>query len=123
MSKAQKLIRQFFEDPYFNFNWNILMLSHNILKSQKTHDSDIIKITEAQSSAGFVIRSTYIDYLLAYFKQALYEYKMTKIWEEQFCVDQLWKPLQKIDNWFGFTVAIGKQKRSYSDIEKKIVGF
>jgi hypothetical protein len=37
--------------------------------------------------------------------------------QRDFCVDQYWKRLQPISNWFVFEPKLGKQRESFSDIQ------
>jgi hypothetical protein len=43
--------------------------------------------------------------------------------DTKYTCDQSWKTLQEKDNWYCFKTRIGKQRKSYSDIQKTDVDY
>lgn len=117
-------INEFFNNPELFIIWDVIMLSHNTQKQENTKYNNIIRLTESQTSACYIINYRYINVLLNIFKNSLKNYEISNLWKEEYCTDQSWKKLQAKDNWYTFkNKKICKQIESYSDIENKIVDY
>jgi len=108
-----------FEDNLNNFfnlklDFDICMISYNINKSENTNYTFIDKIIDAQTASGYIVNKKYYDKLIN-----LYEYAMPLLENTRqhwiYANDQIWKSLQKNDNWFAIIPRLGKQKDGYSD--------
>ena len=108
-----------FEDNLNNFfnlklDFDICMISYNINKSENTNYTFINKIIDAQTASGYIVNKKYYDKLIN-----LYEYAMPLLENTRqhwiYANDQIWKSLQKNDNWFAIIPRLGKQKDGYSD--------
>ena len=106
-----------------NIDWNVVMLSHNTAYLDNTIYKNIIKINDSQTASGYLIKTNYIPKLLEIYKKDLEYYNKTKIWKSEYCNDQSWKKLQKIDNWYSFLPRVAIQRPSYSDIVKSNVDY
>ncbi len=113
-------LKQIFESK---LEWDIILLSQNLIEYNNTEYENIIKIKDAQTTSGYIIKKKYVDTLLSLFKRSLNNYKNTNLWTCNNCVDIIWKELQKNDNWYGFLPSIGFQFESYSDIENRITNY
>lgn len=109
-------------DNKFN-NWDVVMVADNTNKSKKTENKKIVKVSDSQTASCYLVKSYYIPKILEIFEKDLEIYNTTKIWKTLYCNDQSWKILQKKDNWYAFTDKIASQRKSYSDIEKKVVDY
>ena len=94
--------------------FDVCMLGYNILQSEETTFDFIGKILEAQAPSAYIVNNHYYDKLIN-----LYEDAMPKLQETRehwiYANDQIWKQLQKNDNWYYFLTRIGKQKDGFSD--------
>jgi glycosyl transferase family 25 len=121
------------ENPYYilsnalnsNINWNVILLSCN--GKINTYDKNLQKVTKCQTASGYIIKVKYIPILLKIWERDM-NYRLEnniKIGDKNYhktCIDQSWKILQK-DAWFSTNPIIGKQMKSFSDIENKMVNY
>ena len=89
----------------------------NLFESQF---SFLYKIKDAQTTSGYIIQSHYYDTLITQWENAVKMFEETND-DAKYTCDQSWKPLQEKDNWYCFKTRIGKQRKSYSDIQKGII--
>ena len=102
---------------------NVLLLAHNSDNYSKTHNKEIIKLSNTQTASSYLANTSYLYIIYKLFTTALNIYNDTKKWDDIYCTDQCWKLLQKRDNWYAIKNAIFVQGESYSDIEKKVVDY
>ena len=123
-TKEQTLINELI-DSFFNSikSYDVLMLSSNILNDQKTEYTFITKIIDAQTLSGYSVSKQFAPILLNNFKESVtyLEYYNTKI--HNYCFDIYMKQLQPNYNWYCLYPKVGKQIKSYSDIENNIVDY
>jgi GR25 family glycosyltransferase involved in LPS biosynthesis len=123
-TQSKEIVDDLLNNFYNNIkNYDILMLSSNVLDWRDTDYKFIIKILDAQTLSGYCITKKYAVKLLNNFKIA--EQLLTQVGRQvhPFCIDIFMKQLQKIDNWYCINPKIGKQMESYSDIEKRVVDY
>lgn len=97
--------------------YDVLMFSHNLKQYLETHDPDIRRVIEASTASAYIINESYYDTLIELYKEyapVLEETMMHWIYAN----DQIWKSLQKHDNWYCFTERIGRQRPGHSDNSK-----
>ena len=105
--------------------WDVIMLHGTCAIHYQEVINDLVKIIECQSGAGYIVRRDYVPklifclskYLTIFEKLALTNHIDKKRIIDCMCVDQSWKELQRLDNWFLATPNIGRQRPSYSNIE------
>lgn len=120
MNYAVNSIKKVFEN--FN-NWDVLMLSINLISSEPTDVDGIIRVKSAQTASGYLVKKSYISKILSIYERDLDIYNKTQKWSDWYCTDQSWKELQKIDLWYSFNPIIATQRKSYSDIQKGVVDY
>jgi len=107
----EKNLTQFFE---LDLNFDVCMLSYNLLESKNTDHDFLLKMLEVQTASGYIVNSNYYDKLIE-----LYEWAMPLLNETKahwiYASDQVWKKYQKEDQWYCFKTRIGKQRPSISD--------
>ena len=89
------------------------------------YDSDhafLYKIHDAQTTSGYIVQAHYYDTLINCWEEALKKFEETGD-EAQYTCDQSWKVLQAKDKWYCFKTRIGKQRKSYSDIQKGTIDY
>ena len=114
-------------DLLFNFNettgntckFDVCMLSYNLIKSEEYSTYPFLKkVLEVQTTAGYIINESLYDILIDLYTWTLPFLKTTQQhWI--YSLDQIWKLLQPISNWYCFDIRIGKQRPSYSDLGNK----
>ena len=88
----------------------------------KTDDPLLYRIKNTQTASGYIVNRKYYDTLINNFQEGLDLLKTTDEYSN-YAIDQYWKPLQEIDTWLCYKKRIGKQRESYSDIEKTVVNY
>ncbi len=101
-----------------NFDFHVLLLSHNIQKHFPTHIPGISRVLESQTASGYIVHFTCFHTLLAIFKESA-----QTITNQFIAIDQYWKVIQPVTKWYAFYPRLGYQGPSYSDIEKKYVNY
>lgn len=89
----------------------------------------VVRILEAYSTSGYLVRRRYVPALLANMVESLTmlaEYggiSERKHITSRFAIDVGWKRLQRRDGWFMSNPAVGHQRPDFSDIEGKPVDY
>jgi GR25 family glycosyltransferase involved in LPS biosynthesis len=111
-------LRAFFE---LNIRWDVLMLSYNVLRSEPYNEL-VSYGRNVQTASGYIVHRRFYDRLIANLEDALPNLIRTqRHWF--YMNDACWKLLQPCSEWFFFNMRIGKQRPSYSDLEKKEVDY
>ena len=109
-------------------NWDVIGLSLNIKNRYVTEPqteidtgaarrSLVVRVTEAQTTHGYVVKLSYIPRLME-------KFRLCNVHERiDVAIDQCWKPLQLHDNWYGLSPQLGVQTPGYSDIEHRDVNY
>lgn len=119
-SNINDLINNFFNQVKL---YDILMLSSNIIKDIQTEYPFIVKILDAQTLSGYCVNKQYAPILLNNFKESIILLENYGKKLHNFCFDIYMKKLQPSHNWYYINPKIGKQIKSYSDIENNIVDY
>jgi GR25 family glycosyltransferase involved in LPS biosynthesis len=107
--------------------WDLVMLSGAIIESTKTNVRGLRKVSNAQTTSGYMVTRHFAPLLLQNLREgaALLEdcFRTTGKKKHEWCLDQYWKQLQPRANWYIFYPKVGFQMDSYSDIEKRVVQY
>ena len=105
-------------------DYDVFILSYNTYQKNitDTEDQYLKRIKETQTASGYIVNRKYYDKLINNFQEGLRLLQETDIYSK-YAVDQYWKPLQVQDNWYCYKKRVGRQRESYSDIEKGIVNY
>lgn len=103
-------------------SWDVVMLATAYATKTPLSTESIVRIKRATTSSAYIVNSSYIDKLLDCFRfcdSKMSENKMSdnESRTEEFALDQQWAKLQEIDNWFGFSKDISKQRAIWSSIQ------
>jgi len=111
----EKQLNEFFS---LNIPYDVCFLSYYVLQHHETSFNVINKVVEAQTASGYIVHNSYYDKLINLYEWAIPMLEQTRMhWV--YGNDQIWKQLQKEDNWYYFKTRIGKQKHGYSDNTQK----
>lgn len=80
------------------------------------------RLHSCQTTTGYIVDAHYYDTLLANFKEGLREFEAGGPYAK-FALDQYWKRLQPVDNWYIVQPLFCMQRAGYSDIEKRVVDY
>jgi len=106
------------------FDYDVLLLSYNtyFFNIKQTDNPLFYKITNSQTASGYIVNKKYYDKLINNFEEGLKMLEKTDIYSK-YAIDQYWKSLQNTDKWYCYKKRVGKQRESYSDIEKRNVNY
>ena len=103
--------------------FDVCMLAYNLKESETSVHGDFLKrVLSAQTASAYLVNSHYFDTLINLYNIAIPLLEKTER-PQIYANDQVWKRLQRKDNWVCFTTRIGKQRASYSDNENKLVNY
>ena len=106
-----------------SLKFDVVLLAGNILEQSTSPYPFLKRVTDAQTTSGYLITKDFAPILLKNFQEAaymLYEYYVvheTRV--ENFCIDRHWKHLQKKYIWYTFFPKAGLQREGFSDIEQR----
>jgi GR25 family glycosyltransferase involved in LPS biosynthesis len=94
-------------------------------------DKKTMKLYKGQTTTAYIVNQHYYQRLLKNFKDGLTELSKAKDmnaqdrfpYEQKYCLDQYWKNLQKIDNWYIVNPALMIQRPSNSSIQDEVVDY
>jgi len=113
-----KGLQRFFE---MHPDYDVVMLSYNLLEGQSCDDI-VGKVIRAQTASGYLVNSAFYDTIIETMEIGLMNLRKThKHW--LFMNDQYWKTIQGKSNWFYFLERMGKQRKSYSNLVRRIVDY
>lgn len=116
--QLEKNLTTFFES---NMSYDVVMLAYNY-KGNLESSSIVSKINSAKTTAGYLVHNKVYDALIDNYQagvKKLIETKKCPHW----AIDIHWAKLLKNKEWYLFNERMGKQRKSFSDIEKKVVNY
>lgn len=102
--------------------FDVCMISYNTKILKDSEYPFLKKVIDSQTMSGYIVNQHYYDILIECLEKSCYFLEKTRIVQVYAC-DIAIKELQKKDNWYQTTKRLGKQRESYSDIEKKNVNY
>ncbi len=85
-------------------------------------DRNTLKLYSGQTTTSYIVSKNYYEKLLGNFTEGLNGFMETNEYSK-YALDQYWKKLQTLDNWYIVNPALAIQKLDYSYIEKKNVDY
>jgi len=117
--KFQKNLTRFFDE---NILFDCCLLSYNLFQSEPTNFDFLLRVRDAQTTSGYIVNNRCYNKFIDLLEKSIINLEETKI-ESKYAIDQTWKFLQKMDNWYCFKDRIGIQRSSYSNVEKRYVDY
>jgi glycosyl transferase family 25 len=106
----------------FNVDFDVCLLAYNTPNLYESEYSFLYKIKDAQTASAYIVQSHYYDTLIDCWEKAIKLFEETND-DTKYTCDQSWKQLQEKNNWYCFKTRMGKQRESYSDIQKGVVNY
>jgi GR25 family glycosyltransferase involved in LPS biosynthesis len=78
------------------------------------------KLISGQTTTAYIVQQKYYETLLKNFKEGLHGFLTTGNYPV-YSIDQYWKKLQAVDNWYCIIPSLMIQRPGYSDIEKAVI--
>jgi GR25 family glycosyltransferase involved in LPS biosynthesis len=94
--------------------WDVLLLGSNIAPPYSNVTDHWMKVSNAQTTTGYIVKEHYYDKLLENFQEGI---------TRKYPIDIYWKLLQQKDNWYILLPLSVTQRPSYSNIEKRMVNY
>lgn len=110
----------------FNENikdWDMLLLGGNVLKPYNNINNYCLKITNCQTTTGYIVKKKYYETLHNNYKEGLLKLLKDPKNKREFAIDIYWKILQPKDNWYLLFPLTVTQYENYSDIEDKVTNY
>lgn len=121
---AKYLLRKIFKK---NMPFDVFMLAGNIHKAESTEILCMYKAHKISTTSAYIITKEFAPILKELWSQYLplleEEYHKSGTIISDYCIDVVWTKIQQQNRWYIFVPKIGKQRESYSDIEKKVVSY
>jgi glycosyl transferase family 25 len=102
--------------------YDVCMISYNILQSEELPETYWRKMTNGQTTSGYIIQEHYYDTLLKVIEPSIPLLEQTRQ-QGSYAIDVVMKQLQPSDKWYYISERIGVQRPSYSDIEYRDVNY
>ena len=116
-----------------NYNWDVFMLAgtqvSGIPTELKSGQHNIEKLFEGNTSSGYIFKREYAKKLIINMLECIEGMERFRFLEPRtliyhsFALDQLWKSMQRKDNWYCTLPMVGFQAEGFSDIEQKEVNY
>jgi GR25 family glycosyltransferase involved in LPS biosynthesis len=118
-TEPQNTINDLMNEVFNNvINFDVLMLSSNIVLQQTTNYPFITKIIDAQTLSGYAVSKKFAHILSNNYKESINLMESLGYEYPDYCIDMYIKKLQPVSEWYCINPKIGKQVQSYSDILK-----
>jgi len=106
-----------------NIPYDVIMLSANEINTSPSNYISLVNVTNAQTASGYMVSKEFAPILLQNFKEGYKLLEQNYDKHNSYAIDQYWKLLQPISQWYMFEPKLGKQRASYSDIQNGIVDY
>jgi GR25 family glycosyltransferase involved in LPS biosynthesis len=104
-------------------NWDVLLLAGNNMLPYQSVDETCIKVTNCQTTTGYIVQKHYFDTLIDNYKKGIELYMKNLDKSNLYSIDRFWFLLQNKDNWFLLIPLTVIQREDYSDIQCKKTNF
>uniref|UniRef100_A0A6C0AZJ0 Glycosyltransferase n=1 Tax=viral metagenome TaxID=1070528 RepID=A0A6C0AZJ0_9ZZZZ len=103
--------------------WDVILVAGNNINNYTIINDYSVKVTECQTTTGYIVKKEYYDVLIANYKSGIENLIKLPHKHYLYAIDQFWKKLQEKDNWFLITPLTVVQKEGYSDIEQRVTNY
>ena len=123
--QEQSIVNTLFDEVFVEFpDFDVIMLAaYTQSESPMPSVTFVTKTMDACTTAGYMVSKHFAPILLQNFRDSADLAEGVGYQTHDYCLDQYWKRLQPITEWYTLSPRIGKQMETYSDIEKKIVQY
>ena len=109
-------------DKIYEKDWDVFLLTAFVRECAEPNDG-CARVSNAQTAVAYAVRAHYYDTLIDNYMTALNNLRRAPEDYGIYGLDQYWKKLQTTDKWIVSIPILGKQRVSYSDIEKRIAQY
>jgi glycosyl transferase family 25 len=101
-------------------DYDVVMLDYYLNASTPYNDL-VVRVTDAQSASCYLVHSRFYDRLIANLEEAVQLYEANPHCHWLYIVDQYWKRLQPVSNWYALRSRLGRQRPGYSDLKQEFL--
>ena len=112
-----------FQDSSYSENFDVLIVGGNNCPPFEKIDDYAIRVSNCQTTTGYIVREHYYDTLIHNFKESASNLLRNQDRIKEFAIDIFWKRLQSCGNWYMIVPATVVQYENYSDIENRRVNY
>jgi len=99
--------------------FDVVLVSGNNLPPYTKIDDTCVKVSQCQTTTGYLVQSHYYETLIENFKTGIQKLIKDPKNHILYAIDKYWFNLQKAHNWFLIIPLTVTQREDYSDIEKR----
>jgi len=103
-------------------DWNVIIVGGNNMVPYVSVNSFCIKVSNCQTTTGYIVNSAYYDVLINNYKEGIKK-QMEDPTNPNYKIDKYWFRLQQADKWYMLIPPTVVQREDYSDIEKRRTNF
>jgi len=104
-------------------NFDVLLLAGNNLGDYEEIDDCCVKVSECQTTTGYLVKNHYYDTLIENFETGINLLQLYPDKHHYYAIDQFWQNLQKIHNWFLLIPLSVVQRPDMSDIQNQVMNY
>ena len=98
--------------------WDVLLIGGNVIQPYTQIEDFCLKVTNIQTTTGYVVNKHYYRILMDNFKTGLEQLLRTNE-KKLYAIDMYWKHLQSKGEWYFLYPLTVTQYENYSDIEER----
>lgn len=106
--------------------WDVVMWSSVTFVWEKTQVDFLVRVHDGQTTSGYMVHAGFLDRLLQNVNAGIARLEASNPPENTdgaACIDQYWKTLQPVSQWFTFHPSLGYQRDGLSDIENRMTSY
>jgi glycosyl transferase family 25 len=108
-------------------SYDVLMLGVNLPQTEKVNENEnenkfILKLNSGQTTSAYIIHEKYYDLQIHLLENSIKMLEKTNL-GIVYATDQIWKIFMPIREFYTFSVRVGKQRPSFSDICNEFVDY
>lgn len=115
----EKDMTAFFES---NLSYDLVMFAYNGTSNPSFNNGLVSKVNNAGTTAGYLVHSKLYDALIENYETSV-KYLIDTNFYGDWAIDKHWYYLLHNVEWYLFNNRIGRQRESYSDIERRVVNY
>jgi glycosyl transferase family 25 len=112
-----------FETSVYCDTWDVLIIGGNNVPPYTTITDYLIRISNCQTTTGYIVREHYYDVLIQNMKDGLKQLLQNPNNKREYAIDIYWKRLQQSGKWYMIVPPTVVQYENYSDIESRVVNY
>jgi glycosyl transferase family 25 len=116
---APLFIKQFNKFLETHKDFDVVLISGNNLPPYKNIDDTCVKVSQCQTTTGYLVKSHYFNALINNYREGIKKLIENPASHKIYAIDKYWFNLQKINKWYLIIPLSVTQREDYSDIEKR----